>query len=413
MSRRFKGFLRPLLALGFVLLVCNSVRAGSVYAAFVASPGVPFSDSYGIAEFNSQTLQPINFFTTTGPTSGLTYLNGSIYDIENGNVYRRNATTGAILGSNSPLLQGGTYHSTAIYGGDVYVAMSAAVGQGAQFFVPYGTPSIFHVYDLNQVLDNNYVPGDRGYATGANGRIYSSTAGRLVVGYVVPISQAIGAIVGNADAVHLGQFTYDRDTNVMRAAATVNISGFGNISGIFNYNADTGNIIPNLIGPAGIPLSYEPNGVAYGFNGLYATNQSTIRRYGASDGSSQGSFVFTPFGISTTLGQLLFVQLAGDINLDGRIGPSDIPAMLSALTNLNSYESTNHLSNADLLQIADLNGDGKVTNADIEPLLVLVANGAVAAVPEPSGLVLFAIGGLLRGCFCWLGGEPLPPDRDG
>ena len=86
----------------------------------------------------------------------------------------------------------------------------------------------------------------------------------------------------------------------------------------------------------------------------------------------------------------------GDFNRDGQVTSSDIPAMLLALTDLNAYASTNALTPTQLAAIGDFDTSGSITNRDIQGLLGLVASqgggGAVAAVPEPASLVLFATG---------------------
>ena len=68
--------------------------------------------------------------------------------------------------------------------------------------------------------------------------------------------------------------------------------------------------------------------------------------------------------------------------------------MLKALTDLSSFKTTNSLSSYDLLAIGDLNLDGAVTNADIQPLLDLVASepggGSMQSVSEPAGILLAA-----------------------
>jgi hypothetical protein len=93
------------------------------------------------------------------------------------------------------------------------------------------------------------------------------------------------------------------------------------------------------------------------------------------------------------------VTRLGDFNFDGAVNKADVPAMLKALTNLNSFQTNSALTPETLLSIADLNSDGKVTNADIQPLLSLIATtggGAVEA-PEPATLVLLAIAGISVG----------------
>ncbi len=98
---------------------------------------------------------------------------------------------------------------------------------------------------------------------------------------------------------------------------------------------------------------------------------------------------------------------AGDWNADGTVNSSDIPAMLTALTDLNAYAAAGSalhsaypfaLTSDDLLNIGDVNISGSITNADIQAELDLVISlggaGNVAAVPEPASLVLLACGSL-------------------
>jgi hypothetical protein len=90
----------------------------------------------------------------------------------------------------------------------------------------------------------------------------------------------------------------------------------------------------------------------------------------------------------------------GDFNLDGQIDAADIPAMLSALTNLPQYQATHDLSSDELEIIGDVNGDGKITSADVQALINLLdseGTPSTTTVPEPSacllaGLSLVALG---------------------
>ncbi|HZZ29043.1 MAG TPA: hypothetical protein VFE46_13675 [Pirellulales bacterium] len=84
----------------------------------------------------------------------------------------------------------------------------------------------------------------------------------------------------------------------------------------------------------------------------------------------------------------------GDLNLDGVATSNDINTMLSALIDLSGYQTSHDLSDDELLQIADLNHDGKVTNADLQGLLDLLkseGSSAVSGVPEPSSCVLASL----------------------
>ena len=86
--------------------------------------------------------------------------------------------------------------------------------------------------------------------------------------------------------------------------------------------------------------------------------------------------------------------MRGDFNRDGHVNSADIPAMLAALADLNAYKSAHALSDADLLTIGDVDGDGKVTNADVQSLLTLLkyGGGSTTPVPEPASLTLGLIG---------------------
>jgi hypothetical protein len=92
--------------------------------------------------------------------------------------------------------------------------------------------------------------------------------------------------------------------------------------------------------------------------------------------------------------------MRGDSNLDGQKTSADISLMLRALTDLNAYQTANNLSESELLAIADVNQDGKITNADLQAMLDLLKNGGggTSSVPEPSAGVLACMG------MIWLAG---------
>jgi hypothetical protein len=98
---------------------------------------------------------------------------------------------------------------------------------------------------------------------------------------------------------------------------------------------------------------------------------------------------------------LLNLLTPGDINGDGIASVADISALMAALSDLNKYQSTNSFTTPELQSVADLTHDQQVTNADLQGLITYLANAAapaasggtsMSAVPEPSALILLAIG---------------------
>jgi hypothetical protein len=109
----------------------------------------------------------------------------------------------------------------------------------------------------------------------------------------------------------------------------------------------------------------------------------------------RGSYAaYTSF--NTSVAGLVTTPLAlGDMNRDGYIDDADISSMMTALTDLSSFQATSNLTTAQLLQIGDFTGDHQLTNTDLQGLITLLANGSgspgapgLAATPEPSSLVL-------------------------
>ena len=94
----------------------------------------------------------------------------------------------------------------------------------------------------------------------------------------------------------------------------------------------------------------------------------------------------------------------GDVNGDGHFNVADISAEMAALTNItalkNNYGPSHLVLNTDELDaVLDQNHDGVINNLDVQAAITNLANtggvGTVSAVPEPTSLVLLAVGGIL------------------
>ena len=76
--------------------------------------------------------------------------------------------------------------------------------------------------------------------------------------------------------------------------------------------------------------------------------------------------------------------------------------MLAALGDLNAFKSNPYLgdTSAGLLSMADMNGDGALTNADVQSFLTLLKSGgdSLATVPQPSSLALACCGAAVIVC---------------
>jgi len=100
--------------------------------------------------------------------------------------------------------------------------------------------------------------------------------------------------------------------------------------------------------------------------------------------------------------------LPGDFDRNGHVNVADIAPMQAALADLSNYQSAHgNMTNAQLVSIGDLNGDGLVNSADLQGLIDLLANGGgsgaatLSAVPEPASSALAALGSL--SALAWAG----------
>ena len=124
--------------------------------------------------------------------------------------------------------------------------------------------------------------------------------------------------------------------------------------------------------------------------GLTAAQLSEIHFEGFNGAQMLASGEVVPLTAST--------RLLGDFNFDGHVNAADLPAAMSALTDLKSYIASKSLTSEDLLNIGDLDFSGAVNNGDLQGLITYLqaGHGSLAAVPEPASWVLASMG-LLAG----------------
>ena len=133
------------------------------------------------------------------------------------------------------------------------------------------------------------------------------------------------------------------------------------------------------------------------FNGYYGDYKLMIGGKSYDLNFTKGTSNYTLL-VNTTL---------GDFNLDGQVNNADLQAMLDALKDVNTFKSTNGLSDSNLLSLGDFNGDHAFNTADIFGMFNrLVSGGGMSGVPEPSTitiaavlLTLVALGGRFQSAF--------------
>jgi hypothetical protein len=108
-----------------------------------------------------------------------------------------------------------------------------------------------------------------------------------------------------------------------------------------------------------------------------------------SGGSFTMNFNLMPNQSGYTVAGILPPVSSGDLNRDGVMSTSDVDWMLGAVADPQTFRTNTELSQADLLTEADLDHDGKITNADLQTLLTMLHTAnPVSTVPEPPSFVL-------------------------
>jgi hypothetical protein len=169
-----------------------------------------------------------------------------------------------------------------------------------------------------------------------------------------------------------------------------------------------GQTVPGYASTTAFSLPADSQWHKSAFFAMNASSLTPINSPGAlaTDLANVKDFRLLSSAVPSTLGDAINARIGvdnitaiplGDANLDGARNITDVQTMLTALRDVTLYKTTQHLANADLLALDDINADGKFTNADVEALIVMLANGpggAISPVPEPAGWILFIVGAL-------------------
>jgi hypothetical protein len=248
-----------------------------------------------------------------------------------------------------------------------------------------------HVFfaPMNQANAHNFF-ADHGGVEAESGINPSSDT--LQITFLGPLWYSNGGAAQRASSdLTLEATSYDDSGNQL--GNPVDITGTSNSPGTFPVAGDDAHSIDwELLNSSGSPaIAQGAYGFAYRVEGYKNGNLSM-----PFEASNPLVVVFNTTGftvnpsLSNAQSAIFSSIMRGDFNLDGQRSTADISEMLSALTNLNAFQTSNGLQNADVSAIADVNQDGQITLADLQALLLLLKNGGQStnAVPEPSGLML-------------------------
>ena len=252
-------------------------------------------------------------------------------------------------------------------------------------------------------------------------------------GLTVNDSVGTGTLTLASQQTYTGNTTLVKGTlaagtnDILTASAKMNMAGGTFSTGGMNQSLTATALLataPSKIDMAGVSNTLQfsdsvgetwasaPAGTLLRINNWTTTGGEHIIFSGAGLIASQLNLIhFTGYqGTAVLTGGELFpstntVLTRGDLTGEGAASGADLTTLLSSLANPAAYLTAHGYNQADYADVADVNRDGAVDNADIQAEIYFLINGTLpspspsaplpgGAVPEPASMVLLAVGGL-------------------
>jgi autotransporter-associated beta strand protein len=360
-------------ATGAQLVFSGGSDAGNATIALKSSP------------FTGRPGGNLFFNGATAPNARVTAEAGSfIYPIDNAGFFPDGTSIGYLAGAGTislggyQLTVGGLGFSTTFSGPITgYGGSFTKIGAGVFTFNGASTNTGLTTVKEGTLSMNGTMSGPVDVKSGATLKGTGVFSGKVTVenGAVFAPGNSPGtATVGSLDL--LSGSTLEFELGATRDHLVVTSNGNISLGGILNIS-----LLGGFIPQDPVPLFEGSIGTISGtfsaINSPIVNGRTFIAAYGANQ-------------------VILQVLQAGDVNRDGAVNVADIQPLMVALSDLSAYKSSHdNLTDAQLGLIVNLNGDNFVNNADVQGLINLLANGggsgSIAAVPEPASVLLAAL----------------------
>jgi autotransporter-associated beta strand protein len=369
--------------------VIVNFNSGTIFAAnpITSAASTPFGSKLGVS-FGGSSTQPailagadmefqgsIDFYKPTNTTAlELTVNNNTTFD------------SGLAVGTTTTLGGTGT-----ISGGVILNGTGSLTVNGSPPSTPYGPEDMpITVNGLKVNLNSST------FASTANFTIMGG--GKVTIGVDNALNTGSSLTLGDATSNTGGTFAtggHNQTLTTLSVAANSTID-MGHGGSLTFSGGSAGNWIssailrisdwtPNVTNPtldAVTPL-------VIGSSGSLTSELSQIHFTGYLTGAQQLSDGEVVPASTTQL-------VLGDVNQDSghHVDAADIVALEQALTNLSAYKALHGFDDADLDDVADINGDGKVNNSDLQAFIYDLQHGGgnlSGSVPEPNSLILLGL----------------------